>query len=72
MDIGQQYLINGELVDYPFLNGAHYIYKNYILSLRRQDPYGKYGLYYSTFPRDPYGDKFFDDNYNYNIITNGC
>lgn len=72
MSIGNQYLISGDFADYPFLNGAHYIYQNYLLALRRQDPYGKYGLYYAEFPKDPYGDKFFDDNYVYNLITNVC
>lgn len=37
LDIG--YLENGvNGVDYPFLNGCHYIYQNYMLFLRRQNP----------------------------------
>ena len=33
-------------LNYPFLNGAHYLYQNLCLPLRRQDPFGRYGLYY--------------------------
>lgn len=35
-----------ETLNYPFLNGAHYIYQNYCFPVRRQDPYGQYDLYY--------------------------
>ena len=41
-------------LNYPFLNGAHYLYHNYCFSLRRQDPYGQYDLLY---------------NYHTNLIT---
>lgn len=42
MDIG----FNGENggVDYPFLNGAHHLYTNNVLSLKRQDPFSEIGL----------------------------
>lgn len=33
-----------ELYDTPFSNGRFYIEKNVNFFLRRQDPYGKYGL----------------------------
>lgn len=65
MDIGFTNMIIGEAVDYPFLNKSHYIHSNVLLRLRRQDPYGKYGLYYSAFPKDPYGEIYYDDNYDY-------
>jgi len=35
-----------ETLNYPFLNGAHYMYQNYCFPVRRQDPYGQYDLYY--------------------------
>lgn len=35
-----------ETLNYPFLNGAHYIYQNFCFPVRRQDPYGQYDLYY--------------------------
>lgn len=47
-------------LDYPFLNGCHYIHQNYLISLRRQDPFAQYGLYYGQFPRDSFGDKITD------------
>ena len=50
-------------LDYPFLNGAHYIHSNIMLNVRRQDPFNEYGLYYSKFPRDPFGDKVNIDNF---------
>jgi hypothetical protein len=43
-------------LDYPFLNGCHYMYDNYCFTLRRQDPFAHWGLYWSTFPADPIGD----------------
>jgi len=33
-----------ELYNIPFTNGAHYIHKNINFYLKRQDPYGDYGL----------------------------
>ena len=52
-----------ETIDYPFLNGAHYIYNNICFVVKRQDPFGNYGLLYTkSFPRDSsgksVGDKF--------------
>jgi hypothetical protein len=43
MDFGN---VNKDL-DYPFINGYHYIHKNNIIALRRQDPFGEIGLYYN-------------------------
>lgn len=40
----------------PFLNGAHYLNGDYILFQKRQDPYGKYGLYHGEFPGDKFGE----------------
>jgi len=47
-------------LDYPFLNDAHYLYQNFCLNLKRQDPFGVWGLYYSKFPEDPVGDRITD------------
>jgi hypothetical protein len=51
LDIGVN---NGQetTLDYPFLNGAHYIYQNYCFPVRRQDPYGRYDLLYFGSERD--------------------
>ena len=47
-------------LDYPFLNNSHYMYDNYCFSVRRQDPFGIWGLYYGKFPADPTGDRITD------------
>jgi hypothetical protein len=47
-------------IDYPFLNGVHYLYNNQSFLLRRQDQFGLWGLYYSKFPADPTGDRITD------------
>jgi hypothetical protein len=54
-------------LDYPFLNGCHYMYQNYCFSVRRQDPFGEWNLFYGTFPSDPIGDHTGD-----NFITNSA
>lgn len=33
-------------LNYPFLNGAHYLYHNFCFPVRRQDPFGQYQLLY--------------------------
>lgn len=58
-------------LDYPFLNGTHYIHQNYCVALRRQDPFAKYGLFYSTFPRDQIGDVM-TDKFVVNNKENAC
>jgi len=59
-------------LDYPFLNGAHYIHTNILLNVRRQDPFNQYGLYYGNFPRDPFGDRVDLNNYNGKVGENAC
>lgn len=53
---------NEKTLDYPFLNGVHYMYDNYCFHVRRQDPFDNWGLFWSKFPADPIGghitDKF--------------
>jgi len=36
-----------ETLNYPFLNGSHYLYHNLCFPLRRQDPFGQYDLLYT-------------------------
>ena len=47
-------------LNYPFVNGAHYMYQNYNFSLKRQDQFGIWGLYYGKFPADPMGIRITD------------
>jgi len=59
-------------VDYPFLNGAHYLHKNLCFTLKRQDPFGFFGLYYSQeASSDPAGDPM-GDNFTTNFVQNVC
>lgn len=69
-------------LNYPFLNGAHYIYQNYCFPVRRQDPYGLYDLLYfgeerengvptQTEPYDIVG-LGIPDNFNVNESENAC
>jgi hypothetical protein len=66
LDIG---ISNGEndVLDYPFTNGTHYIYKQLCLNTIRQDPFGVYDLFYGGIntetdfsPADPIGDAITD------------
>jgi hypothetical protein len=63
---------NETILNYPFLNGCHYMYQNYSLNVRRQDPFGEYNLFYSDFPRDPYGERFYEDDIIVNDNGNDC
>lgn len=47
-------------LDYPFLNGCHYIHQVYCLAVRRQDPFGLYNLIYTDFPREAFGERMTD------------
>jgi hypothetical protein len=82
LDIGVN---NGQetTLNYPFLNGAHYIYQNYCFPVRRQDPYGLYDLLYfgqendnSGIPTqlEPYDiiGSGLPDNFNINESENAC
>ncbi len=48
---------NEKTLEYPFLNGCHYMYSNYCFYVRRQDPFDNWGLFYSNFPSDPIGER---------------
>lgn len=62
---------NEQILDYPFLNNAHYLYQNFSFTLKRQDAFGKWGLYYSKFPQDPAGDRI-TDKYTVNSQEDVC
>jgi predicted nuclease of predicted toxin-antitoxin system len=49
-----------QALDYPFLNDSHYLHQIICFNLKRQDPFGIWGLYYSKFPEDPIGDRIND------------
>ncbi len=59
LDIGFNGL-NEEILDYPFLNGCHYMYDNYCFHVRRQDPFNNWGLFWGNFPADPLGERITD------------
>lgn len=59
------------VVNYPFLNGANYIFNDLIFALKRQDPFDNWDLYYSKFPADPPGDRM-SNNFKINIANNEC
>jgi hypothetical protein len=59
-------------LDYPFLNGVHNMYSNYIFSLKRQDQFGLWGMYHSRFPADPVGDRITDKFITKSSNTNVC
>jgi len=63
-------------VDYPFVNGCHYIYKNIFFPVKRQDPFGQFELYYDGndtlfSPADIGGDNF-TDKFNVNSSNDAC
>jgi hypothetical protein len=58
-------------LNYPFLNGVHYMYNNYCMHIRRQDPFAYWGLYYSNFPSDPIGDRI-TDKFQVNSVDDVC
>lgn len=62
---------NDFALDYPFLNGCHYMYDNYCFSVKRQDPFANWGLYWSNFPADPIGDAV-TDKFNVNSEDDVC
>jgi len=81
LDIG---INNGqeETLNYPYLNGAHYMYQNFCFPVRRQDPYGQYDLYYG-YETDPIDGQLnyepFDivgvgitDNFDVNSAEDAC
>ena len=58
-------------LDYPFLNGCHYMYQNYCFSVRRQDPFNIWKLFYTKFPSDIIGG-LTSDKFTVNSEDNAC
>lgn len=48
---------NAKPLDYPFLNGTHYLYDNFCFYVKRQDPFNTWDLFHTDFPSDPIGKK---------------
>ena len=63
--------INEKTLDYPFLNGSHYMYDNYCFHVRRQDPFNNWDLFFSSFPSDPIGSRI-TDQFNVNREDDIC
>ena len=66
----------GAPIDFPFLNGCHYLYSNICFPVRRQDPFGSFELYYNgntvnSSPADISGDAI-SDNFTVNFSDNAC
>lgn len=62
---------NDSPIDFPFLNGCHYIYNNHCFYVRRQDPFDNWGLFYNQFPADPIGDRM-TDKFDFNSTDDVC
>lgn len=63
--------INREFINYPFVNGKHYMYKNYCFNIKRQDPFDFWDLYHSSFPADPIGNTV-NNKFKVNIADDAC
>ena len=70
LDIGTTE-IETERLDYPFVNGCHYLYQNYCFDVKRQDPFDKWNLFYGTMPMDPIGNAM-PNNIKVNFSDNVC
>ena len=70
LDVGASDIKNG-LVNYPFLNGVHYLFENYCFEVKRQDPFDNWDIYFSSFPPDPIGKKP-TNKFKINISDNVC
>jgi hypothetical protein len=63
--------IGDKAIDYPFLNGCHYLYDNYCFTVRRQDPFDNWGLFWGNFPADPIGERM-TDKFTTNTADDVC
>lgn len=70
IDIGSIQL-GEDVLDYPFLNGVHYLYNNFCIKVKRQDPFAIWNLYYNQFPSDPIGVSI-TDNFSINLPEDVC
>jgi hypothetical protein len=62
---------NVKPLDYPFLNGSHYLYNNFCFYLKRQDPFNTWDLFHTQFPPDPIGQKL-SNNFIINSEEDVC
>ncbi len=58
-------------LNYPFLNGCHYLYVNNIFDVKRQDPFANWGTFYSNFPSDIAGNQV-TDKFTVKTEDNSC
>jgi len=70
LDIGR-IDIKKDAVNYPFVNGCHYMNGEYYFDIRRQDPFDNWDLYHSEFPSDPIGNTM-NNNFKINSAANVC
>lgn len=63
--------INVETLNYPFVNGCHYLYQNYCFDVKRQDPFDKWNMFYGSFPMDPIGNMM-TNNFKINSAEDVC
>lgn len=70
LEIGATDIVKGRL-NYPFLNGSHYMYQNYCFDVRRQDPFDNWDLFFKDFPADPIGNSM-NNKFKLNTSNNVC
>ncbi len=70
LDIGVTDLKTNKL-NYPFVNGCHYLFDNYCFDVKRQDPFDNWDMYHSVFPADPIGNAM-PNRFKVNSAENVC
>jgi hypothetical protein len=60
-----------DVLNYPFVNGRHYLYNNFCVNIKRQDPFNIWNLYYNNFPADPVGVSV-TDKFSINLPEDVC
>ena len=60
-----------DVLNYPFVNGKHYLYNNFCINIKRQDPFNIWNLYYNNFPADPVGVSV-TDKFSINLPEDVC
>lgn len=63
--------VKEKYVNYPFVNGCHYMYNNYCFEVKRQDPFDNWDIYFAKFPADPIGNTM-NINFKLNFADNVC
>lgn len=58
-------------LDYPFLNGCHYMYDNYLFNIKRQDPFANWELLWTDFPSDSIGN-IMTNKFDFNSAEDVC